>query len=188
MVETRTLVVDVDDTISTHINRDYENAIPHTDIIEKLNKMYDSGWKIIYFTARGQISCNGDLNLIEKSRRPALEKWMKKHNVKHHELRFGKPIGVYYIDDKAIRPDEFMNVEYEVLKGSKNVLKNIDYIMTEVNKDEVYKDCAKIEQLDEFLSEFGFKRVETFWAPAHPMGNLSVKETWGDAFYIKTKE
>lgn len=117
MVETRTLVVDVDDTISTHINRDYENAIPHTDIIEKLNKMYDSGWKIIYFTARGQISCNGDLNLIEKSRRPALEKWMKKHNVKHHELRFGKPIGVYYIDDKAIRPDEFMNVEYEVLKG-----------------------------------------------------------------------
>ena len=46
-VETRTLVVDVDDTISTHINRDYENAIPHTKIISKLNKMYDSGWKIV---------------------------------------------------------------------------------------------------------------------------------------------
>jgi len=117
MVETRTLVVDVDDTISTHINRDYENAIPHTKIISKLNKMYESGWKIIYFTARGQVSCNGDLELINQLRRPVLESWMDKHGVKYHELIFGKPIGVYYIDDKAMRPEEFMSLDYEVLKG-----------------------------------------------------------------------
>ncbi len=117
MVETRTLVVDVDDTISTHRNRDYENAIPHTKIIKKLNKMYDSGWKIVYFTARGQVSCNSDLELINQLRRPVLEAWMEKHGVKYHDLLFGKPIGVYYIDDKAMRPDEFMELEYEVLKG-----------------------------------------------------------------------
>lgn len=116
-VETRTLVVDVDDTISTHINRDYENAIPHTKIISKLNKMYDSGWKIVYFTARGQVSCNGDLDLINQLRRPVLEAWLDKHGVKYHELIFGKPIGVYYIDDKAMKPEEFMDLEYEVLKG-----------------------------------------------------------------------
>lgn len=117
MVETRTLVVDVDDTISTHLNRDYENAVPHTKIISKINKMYDAGWKIIYFTARGQVSCNGDLDLINQLRRPALESWMEKHGVKYHDLMFGKPIGVYYIDDKALRPEEFMQLEYEVLKG-----------------------------------------------------------------------
>ncbi len=82
MVETRTLVVDVDDTISTHNNRDYENAVPHTKIINKLNKMYDAGWKIVYFTARGQVSCHGDLDLINQLRRPALESWMDKHGVK----------------------------------------------------------------------------------------------------------
>jgi capsule biosynthesis phosphatase len=117
MVETRTLVVDVDDTISTHRNRDYENAVPHTKIINKLNKMYESGWKIIYFTARGQVSCSGDLDLINQLRRPVLESWMEKHSVKYHSLMFGKPIGVYYIDDKAIRPEEFMDLDYEVLKG-----------------------------------------------------------------------
>jgi len=117
VVETRTLVVDVDDTISTHSNRDYENAIPHRDIIEKLNKMHDAGWRIVYATARGQVSCGGDIDLINEHRRPVLEKWMKKHGVKYHELLFGKPLGVYYIDDKALRPDEFMDLDYERLKG-----------------------------------------------------------------------
>ena len=35
--------------------------------------------------------------------------------------------------------------------------------MTEVNRDEVYKDCAKVEQSDQFLDDYGFIRVETSW-------------------------
>jgi len=53
--------------------------------------------------------------------------------------------------------------ELEVLKGGENCIKNIDYIMTEVNRDEVYKDCAKVEQSDQFLDDYGFIRVETSW-------------------------
>jgi len=117
MIETKTLVVDVDDTISTHVNRNYDDAIPHLDIIQKLNKMYDAGWRIVYFTARGQVSCNGDVALIESSRRPALEAWMNKHGVKYNELLFGKPLGVYYIDDKSLRPEEFMAMEYKRFVG-----------------------------------------------------------------------
>lgn len=67
--------------------------------------------------------------------------------------------------------------ELEVFKGGFKTLKNIDYIMTEVNRDEVYKNCAKVNEIDEFLLQFGFIRVETSWA-----GN-----TWGDAFYVKNK-
>ena len=117
MIETKTLVVDVDDTISTHVNRNYDDAIPHLDIIKKLNDMHDAGWRIIYFTARGQVSCNGDVKLIERSRRPALEAWMQKYGVKYDELLFGKPLGVYYIDDKSLRPEEFMALEYKKFKG-----------------------------------------------------------------------
>jgi FkbM family methyltransferase len=68
--------------------------------------------------------------------------------------------------------------ELEVLKGSKETLKNIDYIFTEVNRDEVYENCAKIDEMDSFLSQYGFKRVESDWRGG----------TWGDAFYIKTKK
>lgn len=65
--------------------------------------------------------------------------------------------------------------ELEVFKGAKDTLNNIDYIMTEVNRDEVYKDCAKIEELDTYLGNYGFQRVETTWDGG----------TWGDAFYVK---
>ena len=116
-VTAKTLVVDIDDTISTHVNRDYENAIPHQNVIQKLNDLHESGWKIIYHTARGQVSCNGDLNEIIKRNEPTLTKWLKKHNVKYDELIFGKPLGVYYIDDKALRPDEFMRTEFKILQG-----------------------------------------------------------------------
>ena len=116
-VHTRSLVIDVDDTISKHTNRDYENAEPITEMIERVNQYFDAGWHIVYYTARGAVSCNGDVKLIEATRGPVLEKWMKDHGVKYHELRFGKPIAVYYVDDKALRPDEFLNMPLETLKG-----------------------------------------------------------------------
>jgi FkbM family methyltransferase len=67
--------------------------------------------------------------------------------------------------------------ELEVFKGATDILENIDVIYSEVNFDEVYKGCAKIEQLDEFLSQYGFERKET--------NNDGV--SWGDALYVKKK-
>lgn len=121
-METKTLVVDVDDTISTHVNRDYENAIPHREIIDKLNNLRKNGWKIIYHTARGQVSCNGDIERIKKERLPVLIDWMNKNDVQYDDVLVGKPLGFYYIDDKSVRPDEFIEMEYKVLKGGSNAL------------------------------------------------------------------
>jgi FkbM family methyltransferase len=74
----------------------------------------------------------------------------------------------------------FLNIdvqgyELEVFKGASKFLNHIDYIMTEVNKDEVYKNCPMVEDLDNFLKSYKFERVETTWDGI----------TWGDAFYIK---
>lgn len=63
--------------------------------------------------------------------------------------------------------------ELEVLKGATQTLKQIDYIYTEVNRDEVYEGCARVEQLDDYLIDF--TRVETNWGGG----------TWGDAWYIR---
>ena len=48
--------------------------------------------------------------------------------------------------------------------------------MAEVNRDELYKGCVLVEELDTYLLQFRFKRVITGWAG----------DTWGDALYIKT--
>lgn len=69
--------------------------------------------------------------------------------------------------------------ELEVLRGAKNTLNHIDYIQSEVNKAEVYENNALIEDIDEFLFNYNFKRVETIWWP---------DASWGEAFYIKNKE
>ena len=74
----------------------------------------------------------------------------------------------------------FLNIdvqgyELEVFKGAFESLKNIDYIISEVNRDEVYENCPHIDELDKYLSQLNFKRVETDWA-----GN-----SWGDALYVK---
>jgi FkbM family methyltransferase len=70
---------------------------------------------------------------------------------------------------------DIQGAELMALKGFIENLKYIDYIYTEVNSGEVYKNCAKIEELDSFLKEYSFERVET----------SMTKFEWGDAFYIK---
>jgi len=61
------------------------------------------------------------------------------------------------------------------LKGGTNTLKNIDAMIVEINKAEVYEGCPLVEDLDEFLGSFGFNRVTTAWQT----------DSWGDALYAK---
>lgn len=112
----KTLVVDIDDTISSTTNRDWENAIPNTQLINKLNRLFNEGWEIHYYTARGNVSFNSRAE-ADNYYRPIIENWFKKHNVKYTALSFNKILAAYYIDDKAIRPDEFLELEIEELVG-----------------------------------------------------------------------
>jgi len=66
--------------------------------------------------------------------------------------------------------------ELEVLKGATETLKHIDYVLCEVNREELYEGNAYVEEIDEFLKQYGMERVETYW-----MGDI-----WGDALYIKS--
>lgn len=117
MERKKTIVVDVDDTISVTTNRDYANAVPFVDMIEKVNLLYESGWEVIYFTARGQLSSNYDLEEIEKTRRPVLEAWLKEFSVKYDKLIMGKPFADIYLDDKAMKPEEFLETNFDNMEG-----------------------------------------------------------------------
>jgi hypothetical protein len=65
--------------------------------------------------------------------------------------------------------------ELEVLKGGSETLKHIDYVYCEVSRGEVYRGTALVEDIDAFLKNYEFHRVETCWAT----------DLWGDALYIK---
>jgi FkbM family methyltransferase len=80
----------------------------------------------------------------------------------------------YNIDFNFLNLD-IQGVELKALKGMEEYLYKVDYIYTEVNSDYVYKDCALVGEIDEYLKPFGLVRVETHWTDAK----------WGDAFYIR---
>ena len=68
--------------------------------------------------------------------------------------------------------------ELEVLKGAIKTLSSVDYIVSEINSKEMYKGCVLVEEMDDYLDQFSFRRVATVWAKRR-------EKTWGDALYIK---
>jgi len=70
---------------------------------------------------------------------------------------------------------DIQGFELEALRGARKTLQNVKWIMSEVNRAEVYENCAQVDEMDEFLSKYGFQRVETRWDG----------QTWGDALYVK---
>jgi len=109
----------------------------------------------------------------------------KRHLAQHPDVFFDDGETIIEIDRidnmlEDIIPYNFMNVdvqgyELEVFKGAGKFLDLVDFIMTEVNRDEVYENCAQVEEIDDYLSKYKFKRVETSWDG----------DCWGDAFYVK---
>ena len=96
------LFVDIDETICISPPcRDYTKAVPIKKNIKKINKMYDNGDRVVYWTARGTGS---GINW-----RTITELQFKKWGVKYHELKFGKPIYDLFIDDKNINSERFFD-------------------------------------------------------------------------------
>jgi len=95
---------DIDGTICTNTDGDYEQAIPFKEVIEKINGLYDLGHKIIFYTGRGSTTGIDWYDFTKKQ----LKDWQ----VKYHELIMGKPYADLYIDDKAINTSEWL-AKYE---------------------------------------------------------------------------
>jgi len=110
------IVVDFDDTLAFHQNRKFNQALPNTKLIDKLNGLYDAGWQIDIFTARGSISCKTRGEASIKYRDDIIQ-WLDEHHVKYHNLSFDKPLAAYYIDDKGIMPEDFLKVDIRDLEG-----------------------------------------------------------------------
>ena len=103
----KTIVCDIDDTILTTINRDYDNSQPKMEVIVGLRALKDAGWRIVLHTARGQGRSNGNIDLVREDVARDVETFCAKYDVPYDELILGKVWAAYYIDDRALRPEEF---------------------------------------------------------------------------------
>lgn len=109
------------------------------------------------------------------------------HLIAHPEVHYVKdtPMIMKRIDnlftDEFNEGNWFLNIDLQgaelmALKGIGSLLNHFSACYLEVNKAELYVGCPLVQDIDLFLSGFGFTRVETKWA-----GNTN----WGDGLYIK---
>lgn len=70
---------------------------------------------------------------------------------------------------------DVQGAELMVLKGAAQTLFDVDYIYTEVNREHLYEGCCLVEELDAYLTPWGFRRVETEF----------TVHNWGDSLYCK---
>ena len=109
-------IIDIDQTICITPIVDgkhrYDLSIPLDHRIEEINKLYDQGHTIIYWTARGSGSGLDWTNLTTQQ----LNNW----NCKFEEVRLGKPSYDFWIDDKAFNDKHFFHSVDQEFLGEHN--------------------------------------------------------------------
>lgn len=101
----KTIYVDIDETICFYENnipldgsKNYLQAIPNLDNINKVNKLFEQGNKIVYWTARGSRS---KIDWYEFTKNQ-LDSW----NAKYTDLRCDKPYYDLFIEDRSIKIED----------------------------------------------------------------------------------
>ena len=97
-------LVDIDDTICFYSRaRRYDLSEPNFQNIAKINRLHDSGWEIIYWTARG---ASANIDYYDHTKKQ-LDSWgCKYHSLITGTSRNPKPSFDLIIDDKAKRIEE----------------------------------------------------------------------------------
>lgn len=90
------IYVDIDGTICTQEGK-YEDAKPVQENINKINRLFDEGHKIVYWTSRGGTSGVDYTHLTERQ----LEEWGCEYN-----SLMKKPSFDLLIDDRSKRIEE----------------------------------------------------------------------------------
>ena len=94
-------LVDIDGTICYNENSKYEDSKPDTYRIAKLNKLFDDGHEIHYWTARGG---NSGIDWTELT-----QQQLKDWGVKYTSIQMKKPVYDVWVDDRAINAKDFFD-------------------------------------------------------------------------------
>ena len=103
---------DIDGTLCTNTEGDYEKAEPFPDVIAEVNRLFAEGHKILLYTARGSTT-----GIVW---RDFTERQLKDWCVNYHQLYMGKPTADLYIDDKAIESAVWKRDGYRVIRPELN--------------------------------------------------------------------
>ena len=117
----KVIVFDVDGTLCLEkkYGEKYDNVIPNLEVIKSLRRYKKKGFYIILNSSRNMNSFDGNVGKINAVTLKTLLKWLDKNSIPHDEIHMGKPwCGTegFNVDDKTIRPSEFLSNSYEGIR------------------------------------------------------------------------
>ena len=120
MFEDYSFVIDIDGTLCPVKKKEekYEDLVPYKDMVDRIRYYRENGAKIVLFTSRNMNSYNGNIGIINKKTAKILLEWLDRWDIPYDEIIYGKPWPGhrgFYVDDRTVRPDEFLNYSVEEL-------------------------------------------------------------------------
>ncbi len=116
------IVIDMDGTLckSKKGSQEYIDVEPNNLVIQKLKEYKSLGFSIAILSARNMRTYKGNIGKINAVTLKTILQWLDKHDVPYDEVYIGKPwcgLKGFYVDDKTIRQDEFINLSYKEIKS-----------------------------------------------------------------------
>ena len=116
--EDKVIVIDIDGTLCHEKTSAmaYEDAVPNKAVVEKLKAYRQKGFYIIIDTSRNMRTYQGNIGKINADTLITIANWLKLNGIPHDEIHVGKPWAGhkgFYVDDRTIRPEEFVSFSYE---------------------------------------------------------------------------
>lgn len=114
------IIFDIDGTICPikGAGEKYEDLVPDTAMVKRIREYKSQGATIVLFTSRNMNSYQGNIGLINANTAKVLLSWLDKWGIPYDEIIYGKPWpghAGFYVDDRAVRPDEFLSHDFEEL-------------------------------------------------------------------------
>ncbi len=116
-----TFIFDIDGTLCPIKGTDerYEDMVPYAEMVERIREYKKQGARIVLFTSRNMNTYNGNIGLINANTAKVILEWLMKWDIPYDEIIYGKPWpghNGFYVDDRTVRPDEFLNRTVDELK------------------------------------------------------------------------
>lgn len=115
------LVLDVDLTL-TRGKPDgvsYSDVEPRWDVVQRVHQYQQEGFEVILLSARGMRTYANSVGKLNANVLPELIGWLDRHGIPYDEVHIGKPWcghEGFYVDDRAVRPSEFLRWSREELQ------------------------------------------------------------------------
>ena len=117
----KAIVIDLDGTLAQAKKKiqGYTDLKPNKKVVQKLKEYKSKGFYIIIVSSRNMRTFEGNMGKINAVTLKTIFKWLDRYRIPYDEVHVGRPwcgFNGFYVDDKTIRPNEFIDLSLKEIR------------------------------------------------------------------------